>query len=66
MLSIEHLSVEFSARPLFTDVSFVINKKDRIALVGKNGAGKSTLLKILSGHQQPTSGTVAVQNKNTV
>ena len=66
MLSIEHLSVEFSARPRFTDVSFVINKKDRIALVGKNGAGKSTLLKILSGHQQPTSGTVAVQNDITI
>lgn len=66
MLSVEHLSVEFSARPLFTDVSFVINKKDRIALVGKNGAGKSTLLKILSGHQQPTSGTVAVQNDITI
>ena len=47
MISVEHLSVEFSARPLFTDVSFVINPKDRIALVGKNGAGKSTLLKIL-------------------
>lgn len=62
MLSVEHLSVEFSARPLFSDVSFVINKKDRIALVGKNGAGKSTLLKILSGHQEPTSGTVSVQN----
>lgn len=62
MLSVEHLSVEFSARPLFPDVSFVINKKDRIALVGKNGAGKSTLLKILSGHQEPTSGTVSVQN----
>lgn len=66
MISIEHLSVEFSARPLFTDVSFVINKKDRIALVGKNGAGKSTLLKILSGHQQPTSGVVAVQNGITI
>lgn len=66
MISIEHLSVEFSARPLFTDVSFVINKKDRIALVGKNGAGKSTLLKILSGHQEPTSGTVAVQNDITI
>ncbi len=62
MISVEHLSVEFSARPLFSDVSFVINKKDRIALVGKNGAGKSTLLKILAGHQQPTQGTVAVQN----
>ena len=66
MISVEHLSVEFSARPLFTDVSFVINKKDRIALVGKNGAGKSTLLKILSGHQEPTSGMVAVQNDITI
>lgn len=66
MISVEHISVEFSARPLFTDVSFVINKKDRIALVGKNGAGKSTLLKILSGHQQPTSGTVAIQNDITL
>lgn len=66
MFSVEHLSVEFSARPLFSDVSFVINKKDRIALVGKNGAGKSTLLKILSGHQEPTSGTVSVQNDITI
>lgn len=66
MISVEHLSVEFSARPLFTDVSFVINKKDRIALVGKNGAGKSTLLKILSNHQEPTSGIVAVQNDATI
>lgn len=66
MLSVEHLSVEFSAHPLFSDVSFVINKKDRIALVGKNGAGKSTLLKILSGHQEPTSGTVSVQNDITI
>lgn len=66
MLSVEHLSVEFSARPLFSDVSFVINKKDRIALVGKNGAGKSTLLKILSGQQEPTFGTVSVQNDITI
>ena len=66
MISVEHLSVEFSARPLFTDVSFVINKKDRVALVGKNGAGKSTLLKILAGEQQPTTGTVAVQNGATI
>lgn len=66
MISVEHLSVEFSAHPLFSDVSFVINKKDRIALVGKNGAGKSTLLKILSGIQEPTSGTVAVQNDITI
>ncbi len=66
MISVENLSVEFSARPLFAGVSFVINKKDRIALVGKNGAGKSTLLKILSGLQQPTGGTVAVQNGVTI
>ena len=62
MISVDNLSVEFSARPLFADVSFVINKKDRIALVGKNGAGKSTLLKILAKQQLPTSGNVAIQN----
>ena len=62
MISIENLSVEFSARPLFKNVSFVVNDRDRIALVGKNGAGKSTMLKILCGLQQPTSGTVAVPN----
>ena len=66
MISIENLSVEFSARPLFKDVSFVVNDRDRIALVGKNGAGKSTMLKILCGLQQPTSGTVAVPNDVTV
>lgn len=61
MISVEGLKVEFGVTPLFEDVSFVINKKDRIALVGKNGAGKSTMLKILSGLQRPTDGTVAVQ-----
>ena len=66
MVSIDHLSVEFSARPLFTDVSFVVNPKDRIALVGKNGAGKSTLLKIMAGLQQPTSGTVSRQRDTTI
>ena len=66
MVSIEHLSVEFSARPLFTDVSFVINPKDRIALVGKNGAGKSTLLKIIAGMQQPTHGNVSLQHDVSV
>ncbi|MGM9688810.1 MAG: ABC-F family ATP-binding cassette domain-containing protein [Alloprevotella sp.] len=66
MVSVDNLSVEFSARPLFAGVSFVINKKDRIALVGKNGAGKSTLLKILSGQQLPTGGTVSVQNDITI
>ena len=66
MISIERLKVEFGATPLFEDVSFVINKKDRIALVGKNGAGKSTMLKILAGLQNPTGGTVAVQRGVTV
>ena len=60
MISVEGLKVEFNATPLFEDVSYVINKKDRIALVGKNGAGKSTMLKILAGLQQPTAGSVAV------
>ena len=59
MISINNLSVEFSATPLFDNINYVINKKDRIALVGKNGAGKSTMLKIIAGLQQPTGGTVA-------
>lgn len=58
MISIENLSVEFSAKPLFTDINYVINKNDKIALVGKNGAGKSTMLKIIAGLQAPTSGRV--------
>lgn len=66
MISINNLSVEFSARPLFTDISFVINKTDKIALVGKNGAGKSTLLKIIAGFQSPTSGNVSAPNEVTV
>ena len=59
MISIENLSVEFGVKPLFTDVSYVINRHDRIALVGKNGAGKSTMLKIIAGLQLPTSGHVS-------
>lgn len=66
MISIEGLAVEFNATPLFEDVSYVINKKDRIALVGKNGAGKSTMLKILAGLRPPTSGTVSVPRDCTV
>ena len=66
MVSIDNLKVEFSATPLFTDVSFVVNPKDRIALVGKNGAGKSTMLKIIAGQQQPTSGCVSRQKGVTV
>ncbi|MBD5209224.1 MAG: ABC-F family ATP-binding cassette domain-containing protein [Bacteroidales bacterium] len=66
MVSINNLSVEFSARPLFKDISFVINKNDRIALVGKNGAGKSTLLKIIAGMQSPTSGNVSMNSEVTI
>ncbi|HIZ02566.1 MAG TPA: ABC-F family ATP-binding cassette domain-containing protein [Candidatus Bacteroides merdipullorum] len=66
MISVEHLSVEFNATPLFEDVSYVINRKDRIALVGKNGAGKSTMLKILAGLQPPTTGVVSVPRECTV
>ena len=66
MVSVEKLRVEFGATPLFQDVSYVINDKDRIALVGKNGAGKSTMLKIIAGLQQPTSGTVAVSGGSTI
>ena len=66
MISVESLHVEFGVKPLFTDASFVVNDRDRIALVGKNGAGKSTLLKILCGKQQPTSGVVSVPNDTTI
>lgn len=66
MISVESLRVEFGAKPLFVDASFVVNDRDRIALVGKNGAGKSTLLKILCGLQQPTGGVVSVPNDTTV
>ena len=59
MLSIDNIRVDFGGRNLFHDVSFIINKKDRIALVGKNGAGKSTLLKIIAGLQQPTEGAMS-------
>lgn len=66
MISVEGLCVTFGVKPLFKDVSFVVNERDRIALVGKNGAGKSTLLKILKGLQQPTKGVVAVANDTTI
>ena len=66
MISVEGLKVEFGVKPLFTDVSFVINERDRIALVGKNGAGKSTMLKILAGLQTPTEGNVSIPNDCTI
>ena len=66
MISVEGLTVEFSVVPLFSGASFVVNDRDRIALVGKNGAGKSTLLKILCGKQRPTSGVVSVPNDTTI
>ena len=66
MISVEALKVEFGVKPLFSDASFVVNDRDRIALVGKNGAGKSTLLKILCRQQQPTEGTVSIPNDTTI
>ena len=66
MISAEGLRVEFGVKPLFANASFVVNDRDRIALVGKNGAGKSTLLKILCGKQTPTSGVVSVPNDTTI
>ena len=66
MISVEGLKVEFGIKPLFDDASFVINDKDRIALVGKNGAGKSTMLKILCGQQKPTAGNISVPNDTKI
>ncbi|MBQ7042816.1 MAG: ABC-F family ATP-binding cassette domain-containing protein [Muribaculaceae bacterium] len=66
MISIQNLSVEFSAKSLFVNINYVINKKDKIALVGKNGAGKSTMLKIIAGLQKPSSGSVAIPSDVTI
>ena len=66
MISVEGLKVEFGIKPLFSDVSYVVNDRDRIALVGKNGAGKSTMLKIICGMQKPTSGIVAIPQDTTI
>ncbi len=66
MISINNLSVEFSSQLLFDNINYVINPKDKIALVGKNGAGKSTMLKIIAGLQRPTGGSVAVPQDVTI
>lgn len=66
MISIQNLTVEFSTKSLFDDINYVINKRDKIALVGKNGAGKSTMLKIIAGLQSPTSGCVVIPDGITV
>lgn len=66
MINIQSLKVEFNARPLFDAISYVINRRDRIALVGRNGAGKTTMLRIIAGETQPTSGTVAMPTDTTV
>ena len=63
MISVDGLAVEFGGTTLFSDISFVINEKDRIALMGKNGAGKSTLLKILAGVRQPTRGRISAPQR---
>lgn len=65
-IQINNLSVEFSAKSLFDNISYVINRKDKIALTGKNGAGKSTMLKIICGLQKPTSGTVSIPQGTTI
>ena len=66
MISVDGLAEEFGGTTLFSDVSFVVNEKDRIALMGKNGAGKSTLLKILSGQRQATRGRVSTPKECVV
>ena len=65
-VQINNLKVEFSAKCLFDNISYIINRKDKIALVGRNGAGKSTMLKIIAGLQKPTSGTVSVARDTTI
>ena len=66
MLSVEHLSMEFSSRPVLDDITFLINRKERIALVGKNGAGKTTLLRLIAGEYQPTAGRISRETDMTI
>lgn len=66
MISVEHLSIEFSSRPILDDITFLINPRDRVALVGKNGAGKTTLLRLLAGVETPTSGRISKMGDITI
>ncbi len=66
MLTIDHISMEFSSRPVLDDITFLVNRKERIALVGKNGAGKTTLLRLIAGEYQPTSGRIARESDMTI
>lgn len=66
MISVEHLSIEFSSRPILDDITFLINPRDRVALVGKNGAGKTTLLRLLAGEETPTSGHISKMGDITI
>ena len=66
MLSIEHLSIEFASKPILDDITFLVNRKDRIALVGKNGAGKSTLLRLIAGEYTPTEGRISKESGITI
>ena len=66
MVSIEHLSIEYSSRPILDDITFLINQRERIALVGKNGAGKTTLLRLLAGVETPTSGRISKMGDITI
>ena len=66
MVSIEHLGIEYSSRPILDDITFLINQRERIALVGKNGAGKTTLLRILAGVETPTSGRISKMGDITI
>ena len=66
MLSIEHLSIEFASRPILDDISLLVNRRERIALVGKNGAGKTTLLRLIAGEYQPTAGRISRETDMTI
>ena len=66
MISLDNLTVSYGGWTLFDNISFLINPKDRIGLVGKNGAGKTTLLRIITGEQQPTSGAVTLNGDCTI